>query len=630
MLRDQRFFAETTIPDYLLAPSGRERDLELVVLLRGIRDLIDGYLSRATVAPVRDMAPSCPAPAGSPNGREHANGHGAGKATPSEPGVAARPAVEPPPAQPRPSGEVPSREDVRRALLDEYVRRTGYPEEMLDPQLDLEAELGIDTVKQVAALAAVRERFALPQDPTFKLRDANTLAKAIEWLAGRLRAKDCEAAEAPPDRARGEALRPPAAPARSTPEEPGPRAPTPSRPTASADDSRSRVLRMLVEEYARRTGYPQEMLAPDLDLEAELGIDTIKQVAALAAVRERLGLPRDTSFKLRDVSTMAKAADALARRLVSEKPQGASQHREDYSAPAQASSSSTGSVPLDAASSTGATAAPHDEGRSPPHGIHSVTARLLEGMLAGAAGGQVREVIALSLTGVTDAAGDREPLVHISPLDGPDGALHLRAKLGAASSEATVRVAAGAEPDAPVEAPREILAALASGRRTRAASGDELRATLAPILGSGQGLLEWARSDGFMVAVGGATLPEGDDARRSAAVLASAAELASFAWMGLTGAPHALSGVEQARFHGLPVAGAEVSLRAKMVPPEGGLWRADVLAVSGGSVVAEIRGLAGTPISTAALPGSTGEAAERAWRRFCRRMRGEGAGEGVA
>lgn len=77
-------------------------------------------------------------------------------------------------------------EEVRAVLLREVVERTGYPEEMLELDLDLEGDLGIDTVKQVAAIAAVREHFDLDVDPAFRLRDHNTLRKVIAHVAKRL------------------------------------------------------------------------------------------------------------------------------------------------------------------------------------------------------------------------------------------------------------------------------------------------------------------------------------------------------------------------------------------------------------------------------------------------------------
>jgi acyl transferase domain-containing protein len=46
----------------------------------------------------------------------------------------------------------------------------------------------------------------------------------------------------------------------------------------------------LVAIVADRTGYPPDMLDPDLDLEADLGIDSIKRIEILGALGERLGL----------------------------------------------------------------------------------------------------------------------------------------------------------------------------------------------------------------------------------------------------------------------------------------------------------------------------------------------------
>ena len=59
---------------------------------------------------------------------------------------------------------------------------TGYPAELLDLDLDLEADLGVDTVKQAEVFAAVRERFGVERDDTLQLRDFPTLAHVIGWV----------------------------------------------------------------------------------------------------------------------------------------------------------------------------------------------------------------------------------------------------------------------------------------------------------------------------------------------------------------------------------------------------------------------------------------------------------------
>jgi acyl carrier protein len=81
-------------------------------------------------------------------------------------------------------------------ILSSVVERTGYPEEMLDLDLDLEADLGIDSIKQVAILAAAREQWNVLPDPDFKIRDHNTLRKLITYFAERLETPDYRTASA--------------------------------------------------------------------------------------------------------------------------------------------------------------------------------------------------------------------------------------------------------------------------------------------------------------------------------------------------------------------------------------------------------------------------------------------------
>ena len=45
------------------------------------------------------------------------------------------------------------------------------------------------------------------------------------------------------------------------------------------------------------------MLDLDLDLEADLGVDTVKQAEMFAAIREIYNIPRDENRKLRDYPT---------------------------------------------------------------------------------------------------------------------------------------------------------------------------------------------------------------------------------------------------------------------------------------------------------------------------------------
>ncbi|MFE9561505.1 SDR family NAD(P)-dependent oxidoreductase [Streptomyces sp. NPDC006487] len=57
--------------------------------------------------------------------------------------------------------------------------------------------------------------------------------------------------------------------------------------------SAEEVMDVIVEIVHTRTGYPRDMLAPELDLEADLSIDSIKRVEIIGALADRIGLPRD-------------------------------------------------------------------------------------------------------------------------------------------------------------------------------------------------------------------------------------------------------------------------------------------------------------------------------------------------
>src|SRR5674536_264075 len=62
----------------------------------------------------------------------------------------------------------------------------------------------------------------------------------------------------------------------------------------------SKVLAVVAEV----TGYPEDMLALELDLEADLGVDTVKQAEVFATIRETFGIERDENLKLRDYPTL--------------------------------------------------------------------------------------------------------------------------------------------------------------------------------------------------------------------------------------------------------------------------------------------------------------------------------------
>jgi acyl carrier protein len=175
---------------------------------------------------------------------------------------------------------------VKQRVLALVAEKTGYPIDMLDIDLDLEADLGVDTVKQAEVFAAIREAYALPREDKFKLRDFPTLAHVIGFVHER--------------RPESRAEKPAVAAAQPKRELAGLET-APTAPKSMDDDVKGRILALVVE----KTGYPKDMLDLELDLEADLGIDTVKQAEMFAAIREIYKIPRDENRKLRDYPTLA-------------------------------------------------------------------------------------------------------------------------------------------------------------------------------------------------------------------------------------------------------------------------------------------------------------------------------------
>jgi NAD(P)-dependent dehydrogenase (short-subunit alcohol dehydrogenase family) len=72
----------------------------------------------------------------------------------------------------------------------------------------------------------------------------------------------------------------------------------PAEPGESPTD-RDGLISLLQHLLSRRTGYPVDMLAPELDMEAELGVDSIKRVEVLGALRRRL--PAELGLRLQEL-----------------------------------------------------------------------------------------------------------------------------------------------------------------------------------------------------------------------------------------------------------------------------------------------------------------------------------------
>ncbi|MBE9049538.1 acyltransferase domain-containing protein [Nostocales cyanobacterium LEGE 11386] len=248
--------------------------------------------------------------------------------------VAAAPVVESQPA----SISVPTIDlaDLGNNLLAITSDKTGYPVEMLEMDMDMEADLGIDSIKRVEILGALQEMYPdLPKPNLEELSEKRTIGQVVEYLQTQV------SGSAPVETATPVTNIP--TPIIPEPETVAPTIPTPEAtveytqtplPTPDSHTLREATLTaspLPTDDYADlgetllaitsdKTGYPVEMLELEMDMEADLGIDSIKRVEILGAMQDKYpNLPQPDIEELGDLRTIGQIVDYLQKLAGGEK-----------------------------------------------------------------------------------------------------------------------------------------------------------------------------------------------------------------------------------------------------------------------------------------------------------------------
>lgn len=168
----------------------------------------------------------------------------------------------------------PNSGQLEPTVLAVVCEKTGYPREMISLEMDIEADLGIDSIKRVEIVAAIEER--IPGLPSVKPEHMGAL-RTLQQIVDYLRSDSGVSTH----------------PGQASSLKPAMVSPAPAQPAASASGSEGRLLdaenfsAAMLDVVAQLTGYPLEMLNLDMDMEADLGIDSIKRVEILAGVEAR-------------------------------------------------------------------------------------------------------------------------------------------------------------------------------------------------------------------------------------------------------------------------------------------------------------------------------------------------------
>jgi len=204
------------------------------------------------------------------------------------------------------SQAIPSAE-LSEALLRIVADKTGYPSEMLELSMDLEADLGIDSIKRVEILGALEDEFpTLPPADTEILAQTRTLKEIVDYMNEESGAsKNVDPLPAVQEQSQSIES--------NIHEDTKKEISQPETTSSAGDHSVNELTEILLKIVAEKTGYPVEMLEPDMDMEADLGIDSIKRVEILGSMEEQVpGLPPVETEALAELRTLGQIVELMS------------------------------------------------------------------------------------------------------------------------------------------------------------------------------------------------------------------------------------------------------------------------------------------------------------------------------
>ena len=185
-----------------------------------------------------------------------------------------------------PKKGVVANEAIVKSIIDLISEKTGYPPDMIEPDMELEEDLGIDTVKQAELFGIFRTQYDLPREEGVRIQDYSTVNKIAAYLASKMSSPGVS----PPAEVKGEQV-------------------------VNVEGKKNEIIQEVLILIAEKTGYPTDMIEPDMELEEDLGIDTVKQAEMLGIIRSKWNLPREDGIQIQDYSSVNKIADYILSRV---------------------------------------------------------------------------------------------------------------------------------------------------------------------------------------------------------------------------------------------------------------------------------------------------------------------------
>ena len=172
---------------------------------------------------------------------------------------------------------------LSETLLDVVSEKTGYPAEMLELDMDMEADLGIDSIKRVEILGALQEEMPdLPQPSLEDLSELLTLKQIIDYLRSYASTTEVEIET--------------------------------SVAADTSQESEPAIFESFAETFlsiiSEKTGYPVQALNLEMSMKDDLGIDSVKRGEIFKSLQEQIPDLLQTP-EIAKLDTLAKIIDYL-------------------------------------------------------------------------------------------------------------------------------------------------------------------------------------------------------------------------------------------------------------------------------------------------------------------------------
>ncbi len=191
----------------------------------------------------------------------------------------------------------PENNNTTTLLLETVSKLTGFPVEMLDLNMDIESDLGIDSIKRVEIVSELEKKLpqadALTPDNLGTLKTLKDICRALVPENASSQKDSFQTTRHSEDEDSSQSLQTP---------------PKPDTETSGEHD----VMAILLKTVSSLTGFPVEMLEPQMDIESDLGIDSIKRVEILSKLEQEI--PSAASVSPDDMSRL-KSLEDIAKHL---------------------------------------------------------------------------------------------------------------------------------------------------------------------------------------------------------------------------------------------------------------------------------------------------------------------------